>query len=126
MTALTQDKVLLFGYLCLGFWAIWMILAGVIPVVNYIVTGNARTQSLDKRWNLIMKGKKGQQFVFAQFFLFSSFVFSFMLNLLSYRFWWMGFVFTLASIPFMIRATVNADRVPRKNIFFEIEDLWHS
>ena len=126
MTALTQDKVLLFGYLCLGFWAVWMILAGVIPVVNYIVTGNARTQSLDKRWNLIMKGKKGRQFVFAQFFLFSSFMFSFMLNLLSYRFWWIGLVFTLASIPFMIRATVNADRVLRKNVFFEIEDLWHS
>jgi hypothetical protein len=126
MTALTQDKVLLFGYLCLGFWAVWMILAGVIPVVNFIVTGNARTQSLDKRWNLIMKGKKGQQFVLAQFFLFSSFVFSFILNLLSYRFWWIGLVFTLASIPFMIRATVNADRVLRKNVFFEIEDLWHS
>ena len=126
MTALTQDKVLLFGYLCLGFWAIWMILAGVIPVVNYIVTGNARTQSLDKRWNLIMKGKKGQQFVFAQFFLFSSFVFSFMLNLLSYRFWWIGLVFTLASIPFMIHATLNADRAPRKNVIFEIEDLWHT
>ena len=126
MTVLTQDKVLLFGYLCLGFWAIWMILAGVIPIVNYIVTGNARTQSLDKRWNIIMKGKKGQQFVLAQFCLFSSFVFSFTLNLLSYRFWWIGLIFTLASIPFMIRATVNADRVPRKNIFFEIEDLWHS
>ena len=125
MTALTQDKVLLFGYLCLGFWAIWMILAGVIPIVNYVVTGNARTQSLDKRWNLIMKGKKGQQFVVAQFCLFSSFVFSFTLNLLSYRFWWIGLIFTLASIPFMIRATVNADRIPRKNVFFEIEDLWH-
>jgi hypothetical protein len=126
MTVLMQDKVGLFGYLCLGFWAIWMILAGVIPVVNYIVTGNARTQSLDKRWNLIMKGKKGQQFVFAQFFLFSGFIFAFISHLLLYRFWWVGLVFTLASIPFMIRATVNADRVPRKNIFFEIEDLWHS
>ena len=126
MTVLMQDKVVLFGYLCLGFWAIWMILAGVIPVVNYIVTGNARTQSLDKRWNLIMKGKKARQFVISQFCLFGSFVFLFMLNLLSYRFWWLGFVFTLASIPFMIRATVNAERVPRKNIFFEIEDLWHS
>jgi hypothetical protein len=126
MTALTQDKVVLFGYLCLGVWAIWMTLAGVIPVVNYIVTGNARTQSLDKRWNLIMKGKKGQQFVSAQFFLFSGFIFAFISRLLLYRFWWIGIVFTLASIPFMIRATVNADRVPRKNIFFEIEDLWHS
>jgi len=126
MTVLTQDKVLLLGYLCLGFWAVWMILAGVIPVVNYVVTGNARTQSLDKRWNLIMKGKKGQQFVLAQFCLFSSFVFSFMLNLLSYRFWWIGLIFTLASIPFMIHATLKAERVPRNNVLFEIEDLWHS
>ena len=125
MTLLMQDKVVLFSYLCLGFWAMWMILAGVLPLLNYMVTGNARTTSVDKRWNLIMEGKKARQFVIAQFCLFSSFVFSFTLNLLSYRFWWISLIFTLASIPFMIRATVNADRIPRKNIFFEIEDLWH-
>jgi len=126
MTALLQDKVLLFGFLCLGFWALWMILAGVIPVLNYIVTGKSRTTSLNKRSYIVMKGKKARQFVLSQLCLFSGFVFAFISHLLLYRFWWIGLIFMLASIPFMIHATVKADRVPRKNIFFNIEDLWHS
>jgi hypothetical protein len=126
MTVLMQDKVVLFSYLCLGFWAIWMVLAGVIPVLNYIVTNKSRTTSLDKRWNIIMKGKKARQFVLAQFCLASGSAFSFITIWTSLSFWWIGWVVALTSIPFMLHATVNADRVPRKSMIFEIEDLWHS
>lgn len=126
MTVVMQDKFVLFSTLCLGFWAMGMILGGVIPVLNYITTGSARTISFNKKWNLIMRGKKARQFVLAQFCFFSGFATSFISMLLLYNLWWILLVVALISIPFMFHATIHADRAPRKNMFFESEDFWHS
>jgi hypothetical protein len=126
MAVVIQDKFVLLASLCLGIWGILVILGGVIPILNYIVTGRARTISPDKKWNIIMKEKKARQFVLAQFCFVSGIAFSFFTIWTSLSFWWIGWVVALPSIPFMLNATVNADRVPRKNVFFETEDLWHS
>jgi hypothetical protein len=126
MTVVIQDKFILLASLCLGIWGILGILGAVIPILNYMVTGRARTISPDKQWNIIMKGKKARQFVLARFCFVGGIAFSFFTIWTSLSFWWIGWVVALPSIPFWLNATVNADRVPRKHILFEIEDLWHS
>ena len=60
MTVVLKNNFVLFSNLCLGVWVMGMFLGGIIPVLNYMITGKARTISFDKKWNIIMNGKKAR------------------------------------------------------------------
>jgi hypothetical protein len=110
---------------CFGIWGVGLLLSSLIPILNYFYTGRARTVSLDKRWNIVMSGNKARQFVCAQFCLFIGLIY-YIYSWFTDHSFWIGVLVGVFSLFFMIRATIGAERIARKNILFEPGDFWHS
>jgi hypothetical protein len=93
---------------CFVFLIMSILLSGIIPVGIYLLTGRARTTSLKTRRMIIMEGRRALQFVIFRFSFHLGIVIAFLGIVFEYRFWWIGFIVTVFSIPFVLTATIDA------------------
>ena len=111
-------EAILFIVFGLGSWVILVIALVIIPLRSYLLTRKLWVLSSDRRFLILLKGRKAQQSLFYKLTLMVSLLDLIISMMIFNRFALEGAITIIISVVIGFLITFGEERVPRKNLFW--------